>query len=375
MKYNKTLALIPAMLLAACGGGDKQSSSTQAGTSGQVIYSYPADGQMGISPAAEIVIRFSDAITDSEAALQGKILVTDESGPVSFSVTKIDGGRSLKLSPYSQFSPGTEYTVTFADPLLADESIQITTPNGAGDEGIQFTTRGAFSGVASLDNLSDDFQVAQLIPSPDGYFQPVTFSTFRMILSHPVNPDWEDMGGQIRLKDSLGNSVPATVLVDGPNITIDPCTLDDAELCGTKADALEPGQTYTIEITDLPSLTSPGTTLDFSESFIARDPGTTVVLYQEVLDSGLGQGLDAEDAEKSSLNGEIINGVTLNSVLQGVVGPSSKPAASMPSWPIFPPLTRMSLFLSEFPRAACLPVPAWISRSTAPYRSSTPQPA
>jgi len=323
MKYKKTLALIPAMLLAAC-GGDEQTSKPKVETEGLVIYSYPADGQTGISPVADIVIRFSDAITDSEAALQGKILVTDDSGPVSFSVTKVDGGRSLKLSPYSRFTPGTEYTVTFSDPLLAQGSREIITPNAVGDEGIQFTIRGAFSGLAGLDNLSDDFQVAQLIPSPDGLFQPVTFSTFRLTMSHPVHPDWQDMGAEIRLKDSLGNTVPATVLVNGPNITIDPCVLEDAELCGTKNDALEPGQSYTIQISGLPSLTKPGATLDFSQSFIARDPGSTVILYQEVLDSGLGEGLDADDAAKSPLNDQIINGVTLNSVLQGIVGPSQQ---------------------------------------------------
>ncbi len=324
MKYNKTLALIPAMLLAACGGGDKQTSIPEVETSGEVVYSYPADGQTNISPAADIVIRFSDAITDSEAALQSKIQITDGENPVTFSVTKVDDGYSLKLSPYTRFEPGTEYTVTFEEALLSGDVLEITTPNATGEDGIQFTTRGSFSGVADLSNLSDDFGVDQLIPSPDGRFQPVTFSTFRLTLTQPVNPDWQDMGGQIQLTDSLGNKVPATILVDGPHITIDPCALEAKELCGTKADALEPGETYTIEITDLPSLTQPGTTLDYSQSFVARDPGDTVVLYQEVIDSGLNAGLDAEDTEKSSLNGAIINGIVLNSVLQGIVGPSQQ---------------------------------------------------
>ena len=324
MKYNKTLALIPAMLLAACGGGDKQTSIPRVETSGEVVYSYPADGQTDISPAANIVIRFSDAITDSEAALQSKIQITDGENPVTFSVTKVDDGYSLKLSPYTQLTPGTEYTVTFADTLMAGGVREITTPNAVGEEGIQFTTRGAFSGIAGLDNLSEDFQVAQLIPSPDGYFQPFTFSTFRLLMSHPVSPDWKALGGKIRLKDSLGNIVPSKVLVNGPHITIDPCTLEGTGLCGTKTDALEPGQTYTIEITDLPSLTKPGTTLDFSQSFVPRDTGTTIIAYQEVVDSGLKAGASAEAAVKSTLNGQIINGITLNSLLQGVVGPSQQ---------------------------------------------------
>ncbi|WP_330217892.1 Ig-like domain-containing protein [Marinobacter similis] len=74
MKYNKTLALIPALLLAACGGDEQSVTKT---TPGSVVYSYPADGQSGISPAADIVVRFSHAITDTDADLKDKIRVTD----------------------------------------------------------------------------------------------------------------------------------------------------------------------------------------------------------------------------------------------------------------------------------------------------------
>lgn len=42
MKYNNTLALIPALLLAAC-GGDEQTMNEKV-SPGSVVYSYPADG-------------------------------------------------------------------------------------------------------------------------------------------------------------------------------------------------------------------------------------------------------------------------------------------------------------------------------------------
>lgn len=320
MKYNKTLALIPALLLAACGGEEQNVTKT---TPGSVVYSYPADGQTGISPASDIVIRFSHAITEDEADLKNKILVTDGSTPVDFTVTKVDGGHSLKLTPATALNLGTDYAVTFREPLLAGDARTIATPNARLAEGIQFSTRGGFTGIANLDNSASDFAVASLIPAPNGEFQPMNFSTFRLVLTHPVHPDWQAMGGEIRLENAAGETVPATVLVDGRRITVDPCTVDAREMCGTKADTLTAGEQYTLKIQNLPSHTSGGN-LNFSEQFTARETGPTVVLYQEVIDSGLLAGSGESGARKSRLNGQIINGVTLNSVLQGIAGPSQQ---------------------------------------------------
>ena len=74
MKYNKTLALIPAILLAACGGGDKQTIDEKP-RPGSMVYSFPMDGQADVSPKADIVLRFSHPITDDEATLQNKIIL------------------------------------------------------------------------------------------------------------------------------------------------------------------------------------------------------------------------------------------------------------------------------------------------------------
>ena len=319
MNYNKTLALIPALLLAAC-GGEEQAMKQNLGP-GSVVYSYPSDGQEGISPTADVVLRFSHAITDDEATIRDKILLSGDAGAVDYAVTKVDNGRSLKLSPTANLNVGSGYSVTFTSPLVTSGSNPVGTPNAQGPDGIQFTTRGGFSGIAGLDNLATDFAVARMIPAPDGELRPTDFSTFRLQLTQPVHPDWRAMGGQIVLEDSNGTTVPAEVIVDQRRITLDPCLTDEPVDCGSKADELTAGATYTLKVKDLPSLTSPGTTLNFEKSFTARETGPTVVLFQEVVNSGL---LSGQEPRTSKLNGQIINGVTLNSVLQGNAGPSQQ---------------------------------------------------
>ncbi|KPP99232.1 Ig-like domain-containing protein [Marinobacter sp. HL-58] len=319
MKYNKTLALIPAVLLAAC-GGDEQSINEPA-KPGSVVYSYPADGQGEVSPKADLVLRFSHALSDDD--IGGKIRISDGENNIDFSSEPVDQGRSLKISPDERLSPGTEYTVEFSEELEAEGGRPIPTPNAIGPDGIQFTTRGEFSGIAALDELGSGFTVAEMIPSENNTFRPMNFSTFRLRLTRAVHPEWKGRGGVIELTDSNGDTVPATVLVNGRYITIDPCIADSPEQCGREDDVLEAGETYTVSIRNLPGIN--GDTLEeFSEEVTPRDTSPTVVLFQEVIDSGLNAGADEDSARRSRLNGEIINGVTLNSVLQGIAGPSQQ---------------------------------------------------
>lgn len=320
MNYKNTLALLPAAILAACGGGDGQEVN-EPRTPGSVVYSYPSDGQGEVSPKADLVLRFSHALSDED--VDGKIRVTAGDEEVSFTTEGVDGGRSLKISPEGELEPGTDYTIEFAEGLNAEGNRIIETPNAVGAEGIQFSTRGAFSGIAGLDNLGDTFEVAEMIPSPDGVFRPMNFSTFRLRLTQPVHPEWKERGGVIEITDSNGDTVPATVLVKGRAVTIDPCVPDDPTLCGREDDILTPGETYTVSIRNLPGLNG-GILDEFSQEVTPRDTSPTVVLFQEVIDSGLNAGSAEADARRSKLNGQIINGVTLNSVLQGIAGPSQQ---------------------------------------------------
>ena len=328
MKYNKTLALIPALLLAAC-GGDEQTIN-QKTTPGSVIYSYPADGQADVSPKADIVLRFSHAITEETTDLSNKISVESDGTAIPFSVEMIDGGRSLKLKVAGPLSSASAYSIAFNEPLQAEAGRLINTPNGVGDSGIQFQTRGSFSGLARLANTAESFAVAWKVPADDDQsdksFQALNFSTFRFAMTQPVHPDWKELGGSIEMLDQNDQAVPATVLVKGNRITVDPCVTPDPQQCGSKQDVLNSGETYTLKITNLASLTNSAEdnrlTRDFS--FTPRATGPTVVLKQSAVDSGLAIGEAQENVTRSILNNAIINGVTLNSVLQGIAGPSQQ---------------------------------------------------
>lgn len=320
MNYKNTLALLPAAILAACGGGGSQEVA-EPRTPGSVVYSYPSDGQSGVSPKADLVLRFSHALSDDDAA--DKIRISDGDSDVSFTVEGVDGNHSLKLMPEGELAPGTEYTVEFTEGLFGESNRIIETPNAVGAEGIQFTTRGAYTGIAGLDNLSDNFGVEEMIPSPNSVFKPMNFSTFRLRLTQPVHPEWEARGGVVEITDRNGDRVPANILVKGRLVTIDPCVPDDPDLCGREDDVLTPGETYTVSLRNMTALN--GDVLDsFSQDITPGDTSPTVVLFQEVIDSGLNSGRSASEARRSKLNGEIINGVTLNSVLQGTAGPSQQ---------------------------------------------------
>ncbi|WP_100639270.1 Ig-like domain-containing protein [Marinobacter salexigens] len=329
MKYNKTLALIPALLLAAC-GGDEQTMN-QKTTPGSVIYSYPADGQADVSPKTDIALRFSDAIIEEQKDLKDKISLTSGADNIDFSLEKIDGGKSLKLTTDASLKTASGYSIAFKEPLKAEGNRLIDTPNGDGEPGIQFDTRSSYSGLAGLANLTNSFDVAWKVPADDSQadkrFEALNFSTFRFAMTQPVHPDWRKLGGTIELLDKDGQPVPATVLAKGNRITVDPCVAPSQVQCGGKDDVLNSGETYTLKFTELASLTDSSAENRFNGefNFTPRETGPTVVLQQSAIDSGLAAGeSNEENLTKSILNGQIINGVTLNSVLQGVAGPSQQ---------------------------------------------------
>src|SRR5690554_6312359 len=316
MKQFKTLALIPAMLLAACGGDSDTQTMKEKTTPGAMVYSFPMDGQNDVSPKADIVLRFSHAVVDDEATLAQKIKVAVNGAAVDFNVNIVDDGKSLKLEPATALDSGSNYSVTFAEPLAAEGGRTIATPNAVGEPGIQFNTRGEFSGLAGLGNTADQFGVAWQVPANGSEFKAMNFSTFRLAMTQPVHPEWRKKGGSIELLDKNGDTVPATVLVKGNRITVDPCV---ADRCGSKEDVLNAGETYTLKLSNLASLTNSGDDNRFSAeySYTPRDTGPTVMLEQQAVDSNGGQ-------VASVLNRQPVNGVVLNSVLQKVTDSSQQ---------------------------------------------------
>lgn len=314
MKYNKILALAPALLLAACGGEEQTVNEPQM--PGSVVYAYPADGQASISTKADVVLRFSNAITDEDAAGKIRITAAGSDTSVPFSVEKVDGGNSLVLSPDSELAPGTEYTVSFAENLDAAGNRTIGTPNAVGADGVQFTTRGGLTDVAQLANLSADFKVVDTLPDGDT-FKFMDFSTIRLRTSHPIHPDSAIYGTTVSLLDGNGELVPATLLVSDNKLTVDPCTVDDPHECGSADDQLDPDETYTLSINGLMDMK--GNSLTYEKTFTPQETGPTEILYQKIVDSNF--------SEQSILDGQYVNAVTLNSVLQGTAGPSQQTGA------------------------------------------------
>ncbi|WP_295718786.1 Ig-like domain-containing protein [uncultured Halovibrio sp.] len=335
MKQQYTLALVPLLLLTGCMGGEEQSddiavSASSAGGDTYLSYSYPTDGQAGVSPESDVVLRFSHAITDEDA--NSKIKLQKNGENISYDLDKVDDGRSLILNREDEalLEANAEYSVTFDEPLSAESGASIATPNAEGDPGIQFATRTLFDGPNNHVQASDAFEVSSTVPLPDsqksepGQFGPMNFSTFRLKTTHPVHPQWRDKGGTIELTDSSGEAVDVNVIVRGNSISVDPCVTETLAGCGSKDDVLEAGETYTLTLNDLPSKTDGDQALNQEFKYTPRDTAPTVVAEQINVDSGLASGESEKQATRSILNGQIINGVTLNSVLQGTAGPSQQ---------------------------------------------------
>ena len=309
------------LVLVAC--GDKETQTLLGGTmvegpngtflapflSASVEYSYPADGQINVPPVTDLVLRFTVPVDDP--LLVEKLVLVDGSGNnvAIESVRTVDGGRGLVATPAEELSPGTDYSLTF-DGVLGSGANAIASPNATGPEGIQFSTRPEATGPLSLTSVDDDFGVLELLPDGKNFFV-MDFSTFRFLFTQPVDPESVEYGVNVRILDANNNLVPADIILKHQSMTIDPCTVSLASECGTEGDRLNPGESYRLELVDVRPLNDDGTTgINYSLDFVPRDTGPSSILIQDIVDS--------ENSEISPLNEALVNGVVLNSVLQGV---------------------------------------------------------
>ena len=319
---KKSLMIACASLaLAAC--GDKDTQTLLGGTmvegpdgtflapflSASVEYSYPADGQINVPPVTDLVLRFTIPV-DDPLLVEKLVLVDGDGNNVAIrSVRSVDGGRGIVATPAEALSPGTDYSLTF-DGSLGSGGEAITTPNATGPEGIQFSTRPEATGPLSLTSVDDDFGILELLPDGSN-FEVMDFSTFRFLFTQPVDPDSVEYGVNVRLLDANNNLVAADVILKHQSLTIDPCTVALVAECGSESDRLNAGEAYRLELTGVRPLSDDGTTgINYSLDFVPRDTTPTSILIQDIVDS--------ENSEISPLNEGLVNGVVLNSVLQGV---------------------------------------------------------
>ena len=343
---NRKLLLVP-FLLAGC-GGEETSFSYPDLVPNEVIYAYPYDGQQAVSRRSPVIVRtgdplaeldvsgldelgaetaLGDALTALEDAIESQVLletVSDDAVPfeAQLVVGEAEEGvyrfTTMVLQPVDQLAAASAYTVNFdglnLDDILVDNlSFPKSGVTFAGEE-LDFTTAGMAIGPRSMADLDSDFAIARMIPDGE-YFPFVDFSALRLQFTQPLDPDTvvygsELDGGTIRLvEESSGDVVPATLLVTGYRMTIDP--FED----------LVPNESYTLEVS--PELHSiHGSSLVYEP--VTMTAGATApreIMAQEgILSSDLPESqcdAGAEGVVLSTLTGMPINCVPVASVLLG----------------------------------------------------------
>ncbi|HEX4869896.1 MAG TPA: Ig-like domain-containing protein [Moraxellaceae bacterium] len=316
------LLFLMCTLLAAC-GGDKQSTSTPAAWSpgASLVYAYPYDGQARIAPTAPVVLQFSTVVSEAGGgSLASAFTLTPEGGaPVAFTLTTTNGGKGVVLTPNAPLAENTNYTVAWSNLAASDGLVPPVE--------LTFTTRPADKGAASAISSSATFQVERALPTQAG-FPFMDFSTLRLQFSQPVDEATLQYGVTVRLEDDSAALVPATVLVTGPLLSIDP-----------RSD-LVAGRTYRLKLTTgLKSVTGnalvPGAYADFA--LVPSQSGPRATMALEVPDSAAG-------ATLSPLTGAAINNVPITSTLLGNNSASQQAGnlyaelAFVPNYPVITPL-------------------------------------
>lgn len=293
--------LSTAMLLTACGGdgGDSpvDDGGANPGESGAqaLLYAYPDNGQGEVSTAAPVVLRFSSAVNVGEA--QNSITVYEgdaQTGAVVAVTPESVAGEpnNVLLQPDEDLKPNQTYTVVIEDLRLRKGT--------AKDQTLTFTTRPLHEGPKSLVVKDDAFEVSRRMPDGSAMEPVMDFSSFRFQFTQPIDRATANYGdgNTVVLRDSAGDPVDATLLIDGAYMTVDP----DAEY-------LNAGETYTLDITaDLAST--------YGETFGAQSytltpkdsspKGEPAILVQK-----LTQG------STSRLTGKPVNEVPVNGTLLG----------------------------------------------------------
>jgi len=209
------LLAVGAFAIGAC-GGDKQ-TVTFPERGGEVFYTYPDSGQSGVSTRAPIVVRLSEAVADPDALDDSMVRLMQGDDPVPATLTVAEGSddRSIVLSPLEPLAFGTQYRVEVTD--VATTKGLLSMPDG----GFSFSTSLAQRGPKEQQISNDAFVVTRMFPD-DKQFPIIDFSTLRFQFSQPIDANNVEYGINVKLEDSDGSLVPATVLAKGHFLTVDP---------------------------------------------------------------------------------------------------------------------------------------------------------
>lgn len=304
MSTRNLVMLACASALVACGGGgSSQSVDFSDWQEAEVSYSYPYDNQIEVPPTAPVVVRFTDDVEVEES----NFTLTGPDGEVPVTMKTVDDGRSVVLQPKTALAVKSDYELTLNG--IKTKNGEASFPDGA----LNFTTRAALEGPRDERRLSDKFDLALL--TPDGKELPfLDFSSLDLVLTQPVDRASVVYGETISLTQN-GELVPATVLVDGNRISIDPRDTEDAN--GETVEPLTPDEPVTLEITS--GLTNedgdpfPGLTRELTP----RDTEPRSTLVQEAAPTDPTLSCLDEGVRTSPLTGDPINCVPVIAHLLG----------------------------------------------------------
>ncbi|UWN48425.1 hypothetical protein ASALC70_00605 [Alcanivorax sp. ALC70] len=199
-----------------------------------------------------------------------------------------------------RFQPNQQYTVVI-------DGLRLTNGDTARDRTLQFTTRALHEGPKELVVTDmDAFDVIRTFPNFDNQtvangerLAAMDFSSFRFQMSQPVDAGTAVYGESVTLTYGADNEqVPATLLVDGRYLTVDP-----------EPEHLDPSQNYTLTLTgDLASTYGANLTEErFRFRPLDTSPrGEPTELVQRLTVGG-----------RSKLTGRDVNQVPVNGTLLG----------------------------------------------------------
>ncbi|CUR46537.1 hypothetical protein BN2364_2096 [Alloalcanivorax xenomutans] len=292
--YGTLLITACATVLTACGGSDGSDMPGNDANDAQrqsLLYAYPDDGQAEVPTKAPVVLRFTSDVSLGDVEQSVTLCCDAEGGNLDYTAETVGPDpRGVILTPAQSLSPLTDYTIAIKNLRLRNGT--------SADRTLRFTTRPLAEGPRSLVVKDDGFAIDRQMPNGDTNEPIMDFSSFRFQFTQPVDRASARYGDTVVLTDSSGETVEATLLINGHYMTVDP-----------KPEYLTPGQSYTLSLTN-------GLTSTFDEAFAGTEinftpadsspRGEPAMLVQRITQSGL-----------SRLTGKNINQVPVNGTLLG----------------------------------------------------------